>query len=51
MLVGVDDQLEFKLGRSRDRVTLAGTSFKTSRKIPEEVFRLRRCFRGIEPGR
>ena len=39
MLVGDDDKLEFKLGRSRDRVTLPGTSFKTSRKIPEEVFR------------
>jgi len=38
MLAG-DDELEFKLGRSRDRVTLPGTSFKTSRKIPEEVFR------------
>ena len=39
MLAGDDDELEFKLGRSRDRVTLPGTSFKTSRKIPEEVFR------------
>ena len=39
MLVGDEDELEFKLGRSRDRVTLPGTSFKTSRKIPEEVFR------------
>ena len=39
MLVGDNDELEFKLGRSRDRVTLPGTMFKTSRKIPEEVFR------------
>ena len=38
MLGGDDDKLEFKLGRSRDRVTLPGTSFKTSLKIPEEVF-------------
>ena len=39
MLAGDDDELEFKLGRSRDRATLPGTMFKTSRKIPEEVFR------------
>ncbi len=39
MLAGDDGGLEFKLGRSRDRVTLPGTSFNTSRKIPEEVFR------------
>ena len=39
MLVGDETELEFKLGRSLDRVTLPGTSFKTSRKIPEEVFR------------
>ena len=39
MLVGDENELEFKLGRSRDRVTLPGTSFKTSRKISEEVFR------------
>ena len=39
MLVGDENELEFKLGRSLDRVTLPGTSFKTSRKIPEEVFR------------
>ena len=39
MLVGDENELEFKLGRSRDRVTLPGTSFKTSRKIPEQVFR------------
>jgi sigma-B regulation protein RsbU (phosphoserine phosphatase) len=39
MLVGEENELEFKLGRSRDRVTLPGISFKISRKIPEEVFR------------
>ena len=39
MLAGDGDKLEFKVGRSRDRVTLPGTIFKTSRKIPEEVFR------------
>ena len=39
MLVEDDNELEFNLGRSRDRVTLPGNSFKTSRKIPEEVFR------------
>lgn len=39
MLAGEDNVLEFKVGRSRDRVTLPGNSFKTSRKIPEEVFR------------
>ncbi len=39
MLAGEGDQLEFKLGRSRDRVTLPGSRFETSRKIPEEVFR------------
>ena len=39
MLAGDDNVLEFKLGRSRDRVTLPGSRFETSRKIPEEVFR------------
>ena len=39
MLAGDDTELEFKLGRSRDRTTLPTTGFKTSRKIPEEVFR------------
>ena len=39
MLAGEDDRLEFKLGRSRDQVTLPGDTFQTSRKIPEEVFR------------
>ena len=39
MLAGDDDRLEFKLGRSRDRASLPGDTFQTSRKIPEEVFR------------
>ena len=39
MLAAEDDALEFKIGRSRDRATLPGSRFETSRKIPEEVFR------------
>lgn len=40
MLAGVDNnELEFKLARSRGRITLPGNTFATSRKIPEEVFR------------
>ena len=39
MLAGEDEQLEFKLGRSRDRTTLPGSRFETSQKIPEQVFR------------
>ena len=39
MLVGPSGELEFKLARRRDRVTMSGTQFQTSRKIPEEVFR------------
>jgi serine phosphatase RsbU (regulator of sigma subunit) len=31
--------LEFKMARGRGRSTLSGSSFATSRKIPEEVFR------------
>ena len=31
--------LEFKMARGRGHVTLSGSSFATSRKIPEEVFR------------
>jgi serine phosphatase RsbU (regulator of sigma subunit)/pSer/pThr/pTyr-binding forkhead associated (FHA) protein len=38
MLADADAQLEFKLARSRGRVTLSGKTFETSRKIPEEVF-------------
>jgi serine phosphatase RsbU (regulator of sigma subunit)/pSer/pThr/pTyr-binding forkhead associated (FHA) protein len=33
------DELEFKMARGRRQQTLSGTSFATSRKIPEEVFR------------
>ena len=38
MLAGQDGALDFKLGRSRGRVSLSGQTFKTSRKIPEEVY-------------
>ena len=31
-------QLEMKLARAKGRITLPGTGFNTSRKIPEEVF-------------
>ena len=39
MLANPEGALEFKMGRSRDRATLPGSGFETSRKIPEEVFR------------
>jgi phosphoserine phosphatase RsbU/P len=39
MLAGPNDELEFKLARARGRMTLSGSTFETSRKIPEEVFR------------
>src|SRR5215831_1003420 len=39
MLANADNVLEFKLGRGRRQQTLPGTTFATSRKIPEEVFR------------
>ena len=32
-------ELEFKMARGKGRTTLPGSSFATSRKIPEEVFR------------
>jgi phosphoserine phosphatase RsbU/P len=38
MLESEDGPLEFKLGRGRGRVTLPGSRFETSRKIPEQVF-------------
>ena len=38
MLAAADGTLEFNLGRGRGRLTLSGQTFKTSRKIPEEVF-------------
>jgi sigma-B regulation protein RsbU (phosphoserine phosphatase) len=36
---GPNDDLEFKMARSRGRSSIPGGSFATSRKIPEEVFR------------
>lgn len=36
---GNENELEFKLARGRRQQSLPGTSFATSRKIPEEVFR------------
>ena len=39
MLASVEGELEFKLARGRDHQTLSDATFKTSRKIPEEVFR------------
>lgn len=39
MLANPDDVLEFKMARGRRQQPLSGTSFATSRKIPEEVFR------------
>ena len=39
MLSTVAQELEFKMARGRGRSTLSGSSFATSRKIPEEVFR------------
>ena len=39
MLSGLTNQLEFKMARGRGRTTLPGSSFATSRKIPEEVYR------------
>jgi serine phosphatase RsbU (regulator of sigma subunit)/pSer/pThr/pTyr-binding forkhead associated (FHA) protein len=35
---GDGKDLEMKLARAKGRITLPGTGFKTSRKIPEEVF-------------
>jgi len=39
MLASETGDLEFKMARGRGRATLSGSSFATSRKIPEEVFR------------
>ena len=39
MLVTADGTLEFRRGRGRRRVSLPGSQFKTSHKIPEEVYR------------
>ena len=38
MLARADGELEFKTARGRGRITLPGTSFTTSAKIPREVF-------------
>jgi len=38
MLAGHGNALEMKLARAKGRITLPGTGFNTSRKIPEEVF-------------
>jgi serine phosphatase RsbU (regulator of sigma subunit)/pSer/pThr/pTyr-binding forkhead associated (FHA) protein len=38
MLADAEGNLEFNLGRARGRRTLSGTAFKTSRRIPEQVF-------------
>lgn len=38
MLANPEGKLEFKLGRGRGRQLLAGTVFKTSSRIPEQVF-------------
>ena len=39
MLSGATGELEFRLARGRGRHTVPGSDFRTSRKIPEEVFR------------
>ena len=39
MLVTADGTLEFRRGRGRRRVSLPGSQFETSHKIPEEVYR------------
>jgi len=39
MLANPANELEFKLARGRRQQSLPGTTFATSRKIPEEVFR------------
>jgi serine phosphatase RsbU (regulator of sigma subunit)/pSer/pThr/pTyr-binding forkhead associated (FHA) protein len=39
MMATASNELEFKLARGRRQQPLSGTSFATSRKIPEEVFR------------
>jgi sigma-B regulation protein RsbU (phosphoserine phosphatase) len=40
MLAGLDEKtLEMKLARAKGRITMPGSGFGTSRKIPEEVFK------------
>src|SRR5262249_30769908 len=38
MLANPNGELEFKIARGRDRITLSGIGFGTSTKIPSEVF-------------
>ena len=38
MLASAAGELEFKMARGRDPITLSGGSFATSRKIPEAAF-------------
>jgi len=38
MLANKRGELEFKLARARGRISLAGRTFATSRKVPEQVF-------------
>ena len=38
MLARTDGELEFKTARGKGKITLSGTSFTTSAKIPREVF-------------
>lgn len=40
MLSKLDGALEFRLARGREKQTLTDSTFATSRKIPEEVFRV-----------
>jgi sigma-B regulation protein RsbU (phosphoserine phosphatase) len=42
MLAGADGNLEFKLARGRAKQSLTDSTFKISRKIPEEVFKVGR---------
>jgi serine phosphatase RsbU (regulator of sigma subunit) len=39
MLAGVDNKLDLKLARAKGRITMPGSGFSTSRKIPEEVYK------------
>src|SRR5688500_17385883 len=39
MLAGATNELDMKLARAKGRITMPGSGFSTSSKIPEEVFR------------
>ena len=39
MLANIEGELEFKIARGRNKTTLSGTTFETSKKIPLEVFK------------